>query len=154
MSRIRNHNQNINRYESRALHQAKLDSVLNGEGLFVFRNNTSGTLDLPKATVSGQKRIPRNGEWQGDNYYMVLVKRNEARCVRTILTPEQTMESKKMAEQKLILDQPDQITEAGKVEHVVQKPQIKLNESTPDVKKTGDILINEDPMSGIDILVG
>jgi hypothetical protein len=153
MRKNMNINHKLNRYEAAALHKEQMDHYLHGDGLYVYRNNTSGTLFLPKPTQSGIRHVPVNGEWQGDSYYMALVRNHEARLVRTILSPEQQKEMK-MNEQKLILDQPDKITPQGKVEHVISDPMIPLNETTPVTnEKPKNVLINEDPMAGVDILM-
>lgn len=61
---------------------------------------------------------------------------------------------KPMTEEKLILDQPDQITEAGKVEHVVQPKEQQLHEGKPsDDQMAGhDTLITEDPLDGVQVI--
>ena len=140
----------LNRYQREPLEKGTIETIQHGEGLFVFRNKQSGTLTLPKPTKSGIKTVPPDGEWQGDNYYMGLVKTNEASLVRTILTPEQTKEMA-MNEEKLILDQPETVTAEGTVEQVVEKKPQKLNEAAPtDPKK--DVLLTEDPMDGVEII--
>lgn len=57
-------------------------------------------------------------------------------------------------EQKLILDQPDQVTDTGKVEHIVPaNPAIPLNEQPgAPAPKQSERLLNEDPMDGVTIL--
>ena len=84
-------------------------------GEFSYRNNTNGTLDLPKTSLDGARRVPVNGEWRGDNYFMLLVKKNEARLVKTISHPER----KDNMTDKLIVDQPETVTTQGTVEQVV-----------------------------------
>jgi hypothetical protein len=60
-----------------------------------------------------------------------------------------------VTETKLILDQPDKVTHQGTVEHVVVDAPKALNEAAPTVKKPQeDVLITEDPMDGVDILLG
>ena len=140
------------RLQTRETRLAMKTASMHGDGLYVFRNNTSGSLDLPKATASGMKHIPPGGEFQGDDYFMSLVKTNELKFVRTIVTPEQQKESKMQAD-KLILDQPDTVTTAGTVEHVVTTSPVSLTENTPVGDKPKEVLINEDPdMSGIEII--
>jgi len=144
------------RYSRHVTREDKKDMLaksMHGEGIYVFRNNTSGSLDLPKPTASGMKHIPPRGEFQGDSYFMSLLHTNELKLVRTIITPEQQREAK-MQQDKLLLDQPDTVTPAGTVEHVVTKSPVSLNENTPTAGvKTKDVLINEDPMEGVDILM-
>jgi len=132
------------------------EKVQAGKGYFLYENNTGGTLMLPKATSSGVKQIeapdprrPGSGRFQGDDYFMSLVRNNMLRLIKTLRTPEQEEET--MTEEKLILDQPVTITEAGEVEHVAaDKPVQKLNET--DGEKAPDVLLNENPMDGIEIM--
>ena len=59
-----------------------------------------------------------------------------------------------MAE-KLILDQPDQVTSSGKVEHsVVGDDNIQINEVGADEinVKSKDKLLTEDPLAGVTII--
>lgn len=59
-----------------------------------------------------------------------------------------------MNEQKLILDQPETVTTKGVVEQVVVEPLKSLNEAKPAEASASDLaLINEDPMSGIEIIL-
>lgn len=60
-------------------------------------------------------------------------------------------------ENKLILDQPDMVTERGQVEHVVRQPQVPqqpLNDATGDVQKQPEVLLTEDPLDGVEIILG
>jgi hypothetical protein len=63
-----------------------------------------------------------------------------------ILQKEQIMD-------KLILDQPDRITTEGRVETVLVSPTLPLNETPVDPTKEKEVLINEDPMDGIEIVL-
>jgi hypothetical protein len=100
------------------------------------------------------KRIRPNEEFQGDSYFMNLVKTNDLIFIRAIASPI-INERKPMEEKKLILDQPDRYTQQGKTEQVLPiEKHIKLNENQPDEdKKATDILINEDPLSGVEIIL-
>ena len=139
--------------QTREMKLAIREQAMHGEGLYVYRNNTSGSLDLPKPTASGMKHIQPGGEFQGDDYFMSLVRTNELKFVRTIMTPQQQKEAK-MQQEKLLLDQPDTVTPAGKIEHVVVTAPVPLNETTPsNGSPKKDVLINEDPLSGVDILM-
>jgi hypothetical protein len=130
-----------------------------GEGLYVFRNRSrEATLDLPKPSSDGKTavgpanpQIPGAGEWEGDSYFMDMVRRNEAVLVRIIRSPEE--ERMMNSQEKLILDQPDQITSEGTVEHIVFDPKKSLNETPEDLSKPKpDVLLTEDPMEGIQII--
>lgn len=147
--RIQPQKKKLNKFESKQARETQLKQIYHGEGLYVYRNRTNGDLTLPKPTTHGIKVVRPNQEWEGDNYYMSLVPQ-EAVLVRVLITPTQERENLKMEEQKLILDQPDMVTSDGQVEHVVtKKPQV-LSEAPVDSQT--DILINEDPMDGVQIL--
>jgi len=61
---------------------------------------------------------------------------------------------KEIIMEKLILNQPDRVTNKGKVESVVISDTLPLNENPIDVSiATKDILITEDPMDGIQIIL-
>jgi hypothetical protein len=164
VERIRvNRYQKLNKYERSAQQKELLESRIRGEGLYVFKNHTKGELMLPKPTASGKRRLAVDEEFQGDSYFMGMVKSNMLILVREITSIAQDrvnkLEEKTVAEQKLLLDQPDRVTNAGKTEHVVveQKPAVKLNEEKkngkPQVVK--EALLNEGPagdMSGIEII--
>ena len=161
-------NKKVTRLEAINAHQERMEYHLHGEGLYVYRNNTKGTLELPKPTATGVKHVPApdpargiTGEWQGDNYYMGLVRKNVAKLIREIMSPTQEKEikMKQAQQQKLLLDQPDQVTSEGKVEHVVSENPLpavsakkvkKVNESKP----AADKLLNEDPSEGVRIIQG
>ena len=62
-----------------------------------------------------------------------------------------------MNEQKLILDQPDLVTNQGKVEHVVApNPKLQpINDAVnPNGSKAQDVLLTEDPVEGLTIIRG
>lgn len=132
---------------------AKLKQDMHGEGIFLFENNTSGDLYLPKATINGKKIVGHKKQFQGDSYFMKMVRTGELRLIKTILPIGESKEMNKQ-EEKLLLEQPDQITEDGKIEQVVVKKPLKLNEKVTEVKSNkSKQLINEDPMAGIEIMV-
>ena len=148
----------LNKYEAQEYRRNKLGNALKGEGLYVYRNATKADLVLPKPAKNGVKMIGPGKEFHGDSYFMQMVKTNEVRLVRTLITPEEQKEIK-MAEEKLLLDQPDTITTEGTVEHVIVKPELPLNEAKKPCccgggtcNENKEVLINEDPMDGVDII--
>jgi hypothetical protein len=147
------------RHERAENRKLKIAESLKGEGVYVFQNNTKGDLQLPKAPIKGGVRIgnitliPCGGKFEGDSYFMSMVRTNELRLLETLITPEQQRESAAMQEQKLILNQPDRITDKGKVEQVVTQPQVPLNEGKPSDKPGEEVLISEDPMAGVEIIL-
>lgn len=119
-----------------------------GTGHYVFRNKSKvATLELPKLSKDGKKWVQPKETWEGDSYFFNMVPR-DAVLVKVI------EEAKKEATvEKLILDQPDQITSAGKVEHTVVQGEVSLNETTPqeNVDKK-EKLLTEDPLAGVTII--
>lgn len=141
----------FNKYEKKEVRAEMLENALHGEGLYLFQNNTNADLALPRPTKSGLRSVGPKQQFQGDNYYMQLVRGGFLRLIKEIQSPEAqraALEEKPMTEQKLILDQPDTITEAGKVEHVVNKPKPvqKLNEQGKAAQPQPDVLLNEGPV--------
>jgi hypothetical protein len=126
-----------------------MDYYQSGSGLFLFRNRSKvASLELPKVSADGKKWIEPGQTWKGDSYFMSLVPR-EATLVETLT--EQKKEEVKMQD-RLILDQPDQVTTAGKVEHAVVQDEVAINEVGPHEAKTKDKLLTEDPLSGVTII--
>lgn len=150
----------FNRFERAENRKAKIADALKGEGVYVFANNTKGDLQLAKPPIKGGVRvgsmtlIPRGAQFQGDSYFLSMLRTNELRLIETLISPED-QRSNIMQEQKLLLNQPDRVTTKGTVEQVVpcQPPQA-LNEGQPSSRQPQDILINEDPMSGVEIVLG
>ena len=142
------------REEKKANNKYKLEKALAGAGLYLYENSSKAAeLTLPKPTESGVRVIGPNQQFQGNSYYMQLVKTGYLRLIKELRSPEQEEameeeamnEETTMNEEQLILDQPDTITEQGKVEHVVNEtiPIQPLHEGE-DEEKT-DVLINEEP---------
>lgn len=146
----------FNKLEKKEVRAQVLENVLHGEGLYLYRNNTGADLTLPRPTKSGIRIVGPNKEFQGDNYYMQLVRQGFLRLVKELQSPEseQTKTEVNMSQDKLILDQPDMITEQGKVEHVVSKPVEKMNETQQDAEAKPDVLLNEGPVEGGFVIVG
>ena len=75
------------------------------------------------------------------------------------IAPQNTVNEKKennMNENKLILDQPDTVTSKGKVEHVVDEntPVQNINDNNDVDAKKADVLLNESPIDGLEIILG
>lgn len=144
----------FNKYEKKEIRSQMLENALHGEGIYLYRNNTNADITLPRPTKSGTRVVAAGKEFQGDNYYMQLVKHGMLRLVKEIQSPEQQYAEEVKMEEKLILDQPDTFTEQGKVEQVVTKPVKKLNEQKDDKNKEVDVLLNEGPVEGGFVIVG
>lgn len=139
-----------NRYERTQEQVARKAKALHGEGLYVFRNR-SGELNLPKPAKDGRNKIGPHKEFEGDSYFLEMVRKNELILVKTLITPEQEREN--MSEQKLILDQPDKVTNEGTVEHVISNPAKQLQEQQPAQEEVKDVLLSEDPVDGVEIIL-
>ncbi len=74
--------------------------------------------------------IPPGKTFEGDSYYLNMVKSNQLRLVKTISDPNKKEENT-MQEEKLILDQPDRYTQQGKTEQVIPAKKEQLNEGQP-----------------------
>ena len=98
-------------------------------------------------------------EFIGDDYFIKTLVHTEinenrqCRLVRIIENPIENPKGDNMNEDKLILDQPETVTTEGVVEHVVKKLENKPVIKTETIESSKhDILLNEDPMNGIEIL--
>ena len=156
---MKNKNKRRDKYELRELKRLKIEQATKGEGLYLFVNNTRGDLILPKPIIINGvviKSIPPGRTFEGDSYYFYMMKTNQIRLIKTIMDPNSLKRKEEnMLEEKLILDQPDRYTQQGKTEHVVPSKKDQLNENQPDNnKKPADTLINEDPMAGVEIMLG
>lgn len=153
-----------NRKDKVAQKQEKMERLhrtLQGKGLFIFRNASKvSDLTLPKPANDGRKVIEPFQEFQGDDYFMHMLKTHEIRLVQVLIPPDQ--ERKVMSEEKLILNQPETYTNEGKVELVRDTEKI-LTEVAPtknchckckcnEVQQNVDVLLTEDPLAGVDIL--
>lgn len=120
-----------------------------GEGLYLFRNrHKESSLELPKPSNDGRRWVGPGETWEGDNYFFAMIPEN-ATLVKTITEPKK--EDTKM-EEKLILDQPEQVTRAGKVEHKVAND-LPLNETAPETDaENKERLLTEDPLAGVTII--
>jgi len=162
MSKYARKNKKMNRFERDSERRAKLEYYQKGQGLYLFRNKILGTLMLPKALPNGRTFVHQNEEWEGDDYYMSLVREGMALHVKTIKTPDEERNEMQL-EQKLILDQPNTVTVKGTVEQVVVDPiqavkqteakkKAKLEEQKPVAQNPAEVLLTEDPLEGVVIL--
>jgi hypothetical protein len=117
----------------------------------LFRNRSDvASLELPKPSSDGKKWVGPKETWEGDSYFLSMIPK-EAALVKVILEP-QTENKEENMEKKLILDQPDQVTTAGKVEHKVAQGDLPLNETTPQDTNEKERLLTEDPLAGVTII--
>lgn len=132
----------------------KAAEAVKGDGVYLFVNNTRGELTLPKAPLKGPKVIPPGRTFEGDSYFMCLVKTNDVRLIEVIKPSAASMPCIKEENnmKKLILDQPDTFNNQGKIEHVVPEKNVKLNEGQPNEKQENKLL-TEDPLAGVEIIL-
>lgn len=139
----------------------KAADAVKGDGVYLFVNNTRGDLSLPKPPLKGPNPVPPGRTFEGDSYFMCLLKTNDVRLIEVIKPAANTVSSTPVLinerienmPQKLILDQPETFGHQGKIEHVVPDGQnVKLNETQP-AEKPADKLLVEDPMAGVEIIL-
>lgn len=142
----------FNKYEKAQVRHDMIEQALHGEGLYLYENHTQADLTLPRPTKSGLRVIGAKRQFQGDNYFLQLVRQGHLRLIKELMSPEQERAAMQQQEEKLILDQPATVTDKGTVEHVVDKGTKlqRLNEGEGDPQE--DILLNEGP-SGF-VIVG
>lgn len=151
---------NSNKTQRAEIKKTKLEESQKGLGLFLFRNrNKEASLQLPKISFDGKKWVGPNETWKGDSFFLKMIPK-EAILIETLLSPnEEKQKENKNMEEKLILDQPDQITNDGKVEHIVSQDVVEINENTKKRKKRKNEsneetnkLLTEDPIAGVTII--
>lgn len=141
----------LNRYERKLVNDKKIKQALHGDGLYLYENASKiGELALPKPTATGLRHVGPGQRFEGDSYYLNLVRTNHLRLVQE-LCPPITEQGNKLMEKKLFLDQPDTYTHQGKVEHVQNTtPKKVLREKTEPQES---VLLTEDPMAGVEIIL-
>jgi hypothetical protein len=154
----------MNRYERRIMNQEKLKNNMSGKGVYLYENNTNGELRLPKPTESGLTTVGPGKRFQGDSYFMKWVghPNNFLKFIEEIIpqNPKQETtcvleESNMNNENKLLLDQPDCVTTEGKIERVVTEPKQKpMNDNVQPTPKNPEVLLTEDPLDGVEIILG
>lgn len=139
----------LTRIERNQLKKEYIEYHQKGEGLYLFKNRSNiASLDLPKMSADGKKWVGPNETWKGDNYFFKLIPK-EAILIETISEPKK----ENVMENKLLLDQPDQVTQKGKIEHVVTEPTLSLNENPNNSQEEiKDKLFTEDPLAGVTII--
>jgi hypothetical protein len=150
----------MNKFERTAAFNEKRAAALAGTGVFLFKNNSRADIMLSKPTMEGYKIIGPGQQFRGDSFFLKQVGNGLALIRDETPKKDETSknEGKIMAQEKLILDQPETVTTQGKVEMVKSPVSQKLNEVQPSVPeeitaKTEDVLINEDPMAGVEIML-
>lgn len=139
----------MTRQERAKMNKEMKAKSLQGKGLYLYKNNSRGTITLTKLAKDGRRDVKPGDTWEGDDYFMFLVRETpQDVIVLKVLERENTM-----PEEKLILDQPDQVTSEGTVEHVVKNPEQDINETFPQQSPKKDVLINENPLDGVEIIL-
>ncbi len=142
---------------------------------YIFQNHKNHDYSLPKKSLCGKKMIGPRQTFHGDEYFVAFVKTGDIRIVQVLQptnvnTPEtvssETVETKVESNtvitessqganmEKLILDQPDKVTFDGKQEHLVRETPkvIKDHKNPAQLSNETEVLLTENPMSGIDII--
>jgi len=140
----------FNKYERKEVRKATIEAAMSGSGLYIYENsNSNAELTLPRPTHSGVRKVGPSQQFQGDSYYMQLVKTGMLRLVEVLQTPEEEAMT-----EKLILEQPETVTQQGTVEHVVAKPAKKPINEVKEAKKSQPVLLNENPIDDGFVIVG
>jgi uncharacterized protein with WD repeat len=111
-----------------------------GKGRYLYQNCTKGDIVLSRPTRNGVKYIASGQQFEGDDYYLQMVRTHDLKLVR-ILEETTTFTS-----EKVLLEQPPTVTSEGKVESLKKK----LNEQLANTNE--DVLINESPIDGLEII--
>ena len=132
-----------------------------GAGRYIFENNTTGDFQLPKPAMNGASWLRKDAQFTGDSFFLKLVP-SDLKLISVLVDANQ-LNINESTESKLILDQPDTVTQSGKVEHVESQEDTQLNDSTENKDEhegscacetcSDQMLLNEDPMSGVDIII-
>jgi len=122
-----------------------------GKGMYLYENNTNSDLLLPRLTLENQKLIRPKQRFKGDSFFLELVRNKMLKLVKVI----DNGEDKIMNENKLLLDQPDIVKPAGKVEHIQDNnPNVSLNDNIDNSQKNKEkVLLTEDPVGSIQIVI-
>lgn len=142
------------------VNKQKREDMYKGYGIYIFENITNADLLLPKPTLGGQKMIPPKTKFRGDSFFMTLVKNRSLRLVEVIQSEEAVKKQNESVnslgdnmQNKLLLDQPDTVTNSGKIEHVQVETcptnNCKINEEEEQKK---NVLLVEDPVGSIEII--
>ena len=159
MGRIQKHKKRVTRLEAQLNRKAQIAYRTQGTGLYIYRNRTQATLQLPKKSSDGKTVVGPNEEWQGDNYFMFMLSPpvSEAVLVKDISdTLQPQKQEKQQMNEKLILDQPDKVTTEGTVEQVMVSKAKPINEANPATKQVSskEVLLNDDASDGVEIILG
>lgn len=150
----------LTRQQKMLVNKQKREDMYKGYGIYIFENITNADLLLPKPTLGGQKMIPPKTKFRGDSFFMTLVKTRSLRLVEIIQAEEIVKNQNESInslgdnmQNKLLLDQPDTVTNNGKIEHVQVETcptnNCKINEEEEQKK---NVLLVEDPVGSIEII--
>lgn len=149
----------IDKFTLREMKRQKREDALKGDGEYLFCNNTRGELTLLKKPIKSPIPmnpclIPIGQTFVGDSYFLNMMRSGEVRLIE-VLKPAASERTDIMEEKKLILDQPSRFTNQGQTEHVAPTDGPKpLVENKPTQQPAVDKLITEDPLEGVEILLG
>lgn len=150
----------LTRHEKMLVNKQKRENMYKGSGIYIFENITNADLMLPKPALGGQKMIPPKTRFRGDSFFMTLVRNNSLKLIEVIQAEEIAKKQNESIDSlgdnmqnKLLLDQPDIVTNNGKIEHVQVETcptnNCKINEEEEQKK---NVLLVEDPVGSIEII--
>jgi hypothetical protein len=75
----------FSKFEKKENKQLKVKNALSGKGLFIYKNKSKhATLTLPRPTESGLRVVEADKEFQGDDYYLQMVRSGDLILVKVI----------------------------------------------------------------------
>jgi hypothetical protein len=147
-----------------------------GTHLYTFENHRNHDLSLPRRSYDGKTLIPPRGQFKGDEYFLMLQKSGQIRLVSSepFVKPQPVVAAQvqqpvvekvevikenlqENTMEKLILDQPDRVTVQGHSEQVACNQPKQINDASEvnaKAKQSGEVLLTENPLDGVDIITG
>jgi hypothetical protein len=130
------------------------------QGLYEFKNKTNAELILNSVSKDKKKNILPNETWIDDDSSMFYVKNGIAiinKIINVKPNEKQINKKEKIMEEVLILDQPDLVTQNGKIENIVSNEidlenTNKKNKKNKSKKQNEDVLLTDDGVDTIQLL--
>jgi hypothetical protein len=75
----------FNKFEKKENNQLKVKNALSGIGVYIYKNKSKhATLTLPRPTSSGVRMVGPEKEFQGDDYYLQMVRSGDLMLVKVV----------------------------------------------------------------------
>lgn len=142
--------------ERRVQNEERARQARAGTGLYVFQNATRSQLKLPKPSADGVVMVDPGKQFRGDSYFKQFVGAPHGMLHMVGIVDEpRNKEIAVVSESvnKLLLDQPDVVTTQGTVEQV-EKQSKKRKQLKEKTQNDDEILLTEDPIDGVEIILG